>query len=129
MKKILALFLCLSFIVMVALPGRADDKEDICTAVEKGDVNKVKALLKKNPSLIKARYSHDQTLLHFAPTEAVASVLVKQGADIKAKTTENVMPIHSAAMNGKLDIVKFLLSKGIEVSTGGCEGETPLLEK
>ena len=45
----------------------------------------------------------------------MASFLLEQGSDINKANIYNSTPLHHAVMNGKLEIVMFLLSKGAEI--------------
>lgn len=60
--------------------------------------------------------------------EAIALWLMEQGADVNAvaKNDMRIAPIHAAAANGNLNILKALLAKGANVNARQQGGFTPL---
>jgi uncharacterized protein with HEPN domain len=80
-----------------------------------------------------ANYSSDTgyTLLHCATQSAgnaeVIKVLISMGADVNAKTKENITPLHNAAVCGYLDAINVLLSHNANIEAKEEYGHTPLL--
>ena len=56
----------------------------------------------------------------------VPELLLERGADIHAKTDSGFMPLHTAADEGRKEIVVLLLARGAEVNARNKDGETPL---
>jgi ankyrin repeat protein len=113
-----------------ASPAQA--RPAIFNAVQKGDVARVKAMLRKDPKLIKVRFGEGRfTPLHWAARYGrvkVAALLIAKGADLSAKTGEGEgwTPLHYAAAEGGPGVVRLLLDKGAKVGARGTEGQTPL---
>ena len=92
-----------------------------------GDVDKVRALIAKDPSLVRAFSAHKahyiRTGLHVAATAGhvgVVRLLVEQGADPNAcEAGDNTYPLHWAAANGNVEIVRALLDAGGDVHGTG----------
>jgi ankyrin repeat protein len=57
---------------------------------------------------------------------AIAKTLLACGADVSARQTDNFSPLHGAAQNGQLEMVKLLLAHGAELNAKGG-GRTPLV--
>jgi ankyrin repeat protein len=57
---------------------------------------------------------------------AVLDMLLKAGADVRARGSQNRTPLHSAAIQGDLAIVDALLAAGAEVDARSEGGYTPL---
>lgn len=58
----------------------------------------------------------------------VTQALVAHGADVNARCGSNdVTPLHNAAVDGSVETVKFLISKGADVNARDRNGDTPLL--
>ncbi len=58
--------------------------------------------------------------------QRVLALLLQKGADINAKDKFGDTLLHIAVMNGKGQLVKFLLDKGADASLANTEGRTPL---
>jgi ankyrin repeat protein len=104
----------------------------IYNAVQRGDVARVKAILRRNPGAIRLRFGEGQfTPLHWAVRYGrvkVAALLIAKGADLTAKTGEGEgwTPLHYAAAEGGPGVVRLLLAKGAKVNARGTAGQTPL---
>jgi ankyrin repeat protein len=53
-------------------------------------------------------------------------LLLEHGADVNIRTLGNSTPLHKAAENGKVEIVRMLLEHGANVGAEDEEGKTPL---
>lgn len=91
----------------------------IHNAVTMGDLQRVKDLLDKNPSLVNSMSDSGGTgltPLHMAASSDrvdVASLLLARGADIDARWYLNGMtPLALALHSGKIDVAKLLITKG-----------------
>jgi ankyrin repeat protein len=51
---------------------------------------------------------------------------VEQQAEVDAKDTDGWTPLHSAAANGHLDVVEFLVERQAEVNAKNKDRATPL---
>lgn len=68
------------------------------------------------------------TALHYAPNEQIATILLEAGADPDAVTSTQTAPIHLAAYNSRIGVVKVLLEKGAKPSLPDGSGRTALHE-
>ena len=116
------------------LLNQADVTIDIFLACVLGDIAQVVTALKSNPSLAKARTSHDHVLepdltaLHLAAQFGhtnIAKLLLEQGADINAKApaVNNMTPLHLAVWRGRKKELESLL----EISQSPSPGALRLL--
>ncbi len=99
-------------------------------AAEGGDLNKLKALVQKDPNLIQAREWGSLTLLHLAvlhnQKETVVFLLDK-GATVEVKSSLGITPLHEAAQNGNKEIMEMLLAHGAGINAVDDKGWTPLV--
>jgi len=99
-------------------------------AAEGGDLDTLKTLLQKDPSLIQAKEWGSLTLLHLAvlhnQKETVAFLLDK-GAEVNAKSSLDITPLHEAAQNGNKRIVEMLFAHGASINAVDGKGWTPLI--
>lgn len=98
---------------------------DICTAAMLGDVERVKELLKQDPSLAHAKGSHEYPVLYHACLSGNIRIpqllLMYGGADGKE------FALHAAVLSGNADMVNWLLANGIQdVNMPNYENKTPL---
>jgi len=107
-----------------------DSKVAIHKAAKKGELNRVKSILAKNPELVNAKGNDGWTCLHWAALENhkdVVEFLVINGAEVNAKGNWDWTPLHVAARKGHKEIVKFLISNGADVNAKeGIDGDTAL---
>jgi ankyrin repeat protein len=99
-------------------------------AAQKGDLEPLKTMIKQNPSLVLSKNENDMTLLHGAATlglKNMAELLIAKGADVNAKTDPGAWtPLHWAAGNGHVDVVKVMLAGKAKVDAKNSFGSTPL---
>ncbi len=100
MTKRIAFFVLMLWIVTLALPvGAGDPADDLDWAIMKGQLEEVKKILGEHPELADAPFAH----------------------------RPNWRPIQWAAVSSKnVDIVKYLLSLGVNVDGRNKDGETAL---
>lgn len=98
-----------------------------------GDLDKVKALLKDNPDLIKAKGDNGDTLLHYAAVYSmnsdIAKFLIANNADVNATDNSGLTPLHFAAgANGtpSKNVVEFLLANKADVNAKANDGTTAM---
>jgi cytohesin len=98
-------------------------------AAEGGDLNTLKTLLQKDPSLLQAKEWGSLTLLHLAVLhnhKETVEYLLGRGADVEAKSSTSITPLHEAAQNGNKEIVELLLAHGARINAVDDQGWTPL---
>lgn len=101
---------------------------DICTAAMLGRQDTVAAMLAETPDLIRATGAHHIPLLYYpaiSGNQAIAEMLVEQGADVNAGAGSNTA-LHGAAGFGQIEMVRWLLDQGADFAAFDHEGKTPL---
>jgi len=99
----------------------------ICGAAADGDVKKVEAYLKANPTAVHER-DHEYTPLHWAALHnrlEVVNLLLANGADVNASPDTGHTPLHAGYSNAR--IVRALLANQANPNAKTKEGKTPLL--
>uniref|UniRef100_A0A0G4HEK7 Uncharacterized protein n=1 Tax=Chromera velia CCMP2878 TaxID=1169474 RepID=A0A0G4HEK7_9ALVE len=105
-------------------------EEDILEASKRGNIPRIKALLKNDISP-NIRDEHGNTPLFWAAYRGrkdVVKVLIRGGAWINLSNREKRTPLHAAVFEGHMDIVKMLLRRGATVEAVNMKGESPLHE-
>ena len=105
--------------------------DDINDAVAKGDVNRVAMLIKASPELVNAKGVEDWVPLHYAVIAdknqyELVQLLLKNGADVNAKTKYGDTPLSRAAHRHEIDVARLLLRNKAEVDARDDDGWTPL---
>jgi formylglycine-generating enzyme required for sulfatase activity len=116
-------------IVVAWLVGTVGWTAPIHDAASKGDVSKVKALLKAKQGLVNAADKDGATPLHYAAgadQKAVVEVLIDNKADINTRKRDGVTALQVAAALGYKDIVELLLANGADASVKDKKGRTAL---
>jgi ankyrin repeat protein len=120
------------------LRSKGADEPDIFFAVAIGDVDRVKQLLAKDPTLVKTHdVDHDvitgggSTPLHVAAycgQVEVGKLLVENGADVHDRGGwGNTEALEKACWTGHLEMVEFLIDKGAKIDgTDNVYAHTPL---
>lgn len=102
----------------------------IVKLVEKGDLEAVVKMVKKDKSLLNAKNERDRPLIHIASAKGhleIVKFLVKNGADVnQTEKVHDRRPIHFASQRGHLDVVKFLLKNGADLNAREKDNETAL---
>ena len=65
-----------------------------------------------------------RTLLHLAPNGVVAERLIAKGADVHAKDSFGMTPLHTAVKEGRSDVVEVLIARGADVNAKSHRGQT-----
>lgn len=103
---------------------------EIQAAAGKGELQAVKALVAKDPALVKDADADGRTALHHACFEGKADVVVfllEQGAEINRKDTKySLTPLHMAAWKGQAEVIRILLDRGADLNAREVDNETPL---
>jgi ankyrin len=98
-------------------------------AARKGDAQAVRALLQQKTIDVSAAAIDGTTALHWAVQRddaAMASMLVRAGANAQAPNRYGVRPLWIAASNGNPEVVKLLLEAGADANTS-VAGETAVM--
>src|SRR5437879_1315079 len=103
--------------VAVALSALAWSSVAFCgeihDAVDKGEVEMVKALIEKNLEFVNSKGKSDWMPLHYAAyngSKEIAELLLTHKAEVDAKNEDSRTPLHVAALNGHMEVVKLFLS-------------------
>jgi ankyrin repeat protein/acetyl esterase/lipase len=105
--------------------------EEIHIAAAAGDLNKVRALLEADPTLLESKDNLGFTPLHsacLAKQAAVAKFLLDKGANVNARDYFDLTPLHRASYDTgqHVGLIQLLLDKGADVNAQGGNGNTPL---
>jgi len=104
---------------------------DVFAAAALGDGDRLAALLAAEPESVSAYSPDGFTALHLAAffdRPDCAALLVERGADVAAvaRNSMQVMPLHSAAAVGSVEVVRLLLHHGAPADATQEGGYTPL---
>jgi ankyrin repeat protein len=67
-----------------------------------------------------------RTLLHLAPNWKVAERLINEGAEVDAKDSFGMTPLHTAVIANRRDVAEVLVARGAEINAESRRGQTPL---
>src|ERR1035441_9615733 len=91
------------------------DYKAVDAAAEGGNLETLKSILARDPTLLQSKDWGDLTPLHLAVLhnhQDVVEYLLAQGADVNAKTSTGITALHEAAQNGNKEITELLLEIG-----------------
>ncbi len=94
-----------------------------------GDLEKAKALLNANPSLVSATDSTGSTPLHLVVARGykdLVELLLAGKADVNAKDASGDTPLHLAAKSGQRNVAEMLLAGKARVDAVNNAGKAPL---
>jgi ankyrin repeat protein len=99
-------------------------------AVNRGEVNTVKAMLKQQ-KMVNERDARGNTPLSAAARAGslpLVELLLTNGAQVDSRNNDGLRPLHAAVMGGYLEVAKLLLDHGADVNAqDDYRGRTPLL--
>ncbi|GMT04973.1 hypothetical protein PENTCL1PPCAC_27147, partial [Pristionchus entomophagus] len=96
-----------------------DPREQFLTAAEEGQTDTLRLMLGINPDYVNAVDKDNYTPLHRAAYNdhvETVKLLLQNGANPEARTSEGWTVLHSASAWGNLEVVGVLLSHGIDVN-------------
>jgi hypothetical protein len=103
--------------------------QDMYQAIVGGNLEKVRALLKDNPTLVYSTDEIGDTPLHWAAefgAESIAAFLVSEKADVNASDSLGYTPLHWTVQTGHTDIARLLLASKANVNVNDRNGWTAL---
>jgi len=103
--------------------------DEIHEAALKGDIAKVKMLLKKDPGLLNSEGSNKKKPIHWAAQgghKELVEFLLNQGAPVDTLNIVNETPLHYAADFGHKAAAELLLARGADIDAIARERYTPL---
>lgn len=113
------------------MPSREDNNVNASAveAIHSGNLETLKQLLDKNPSLIKTTIDGQRTLLHvatdwpghFPNNAATVALLIKYGAEVNAPFVgqHSETPLHWAASSDDAAVINVLLDNGADIEAPG----------
>jgi len=104
---------------------------EIHEAASSDNLERVKALLNENPTLVLSRDTNGMTALHRAVSQGhkeMVKLLLARKADVNANTNDDGggTALHMAVGGGSKDIAALLLADKADVNAGDKKGHTPL---
>ncbi|XP_053980875.1 ankyrin repeat domain-containing protein 49-like [Hylaeus anthracinus] len=115
--------------VEVERNAKEPDENEILCAAEKGDLEKIKILLIKNPCLLQCMDKDGYTPLHracYGNHIEVVEYLLRAGAKIDAKTMDEWQPLHSACCWNNVESAALLIANGANINAKSKGDQTPL---
>ncbi len=125
------------------LEGEAAEKvfRKLEPAIEAGNIDRIRSLMKKNPGIINARDINGCTLVHKAIKEGerneqeVVKLFISKGADVNTKDLDGQTPLHYCAKGTPYygssiemgALAELLIEKGADINARDNEGRTPLI--
>ena len=114
----------------IILPPAAPQPQDILSAVKNSDLDLVRALLKQDPELIRAKDEYKNSLLRVALLKndfSMARFLIESGIDLNyAREDIGGSEIFGAIDVGSFEITKLISEKGADIQSIRRGGNTPL---
>jgi ankyrin repeat protein len=105
------------------------DYKAVDAAAEGGNLEALKTILTRDPTLLQSKEWGDLTPLHLAVLhnhKDMVEYLLAQGANVNAKTSTGITPLHEAAQNGNKEITQLLLEHAANVNAVDNQGWTAM---
>lgn len=109
-----------------------DANKEIIKAAKSGNLEKMKALLGMDATLVHARDADGSTPLHCATWKGhrtVVEYLLASGADVNAQNNNEhwgTTPLHAAAHANQAEIARMLIAGGADVNAIDMNGQSVL---
>lgn len=108
----------------------AESTAPLVDAARVGDWSTVRSLVSESRNAVHSADADGTTALHWAiraNESEVAQLLIRAGADVKAKNRLGITPLYLAAMNGNGAVLRALLDAGANANQVEDTGETILM--
>lgn len=127
--QVVSLIACLALGGLVAQPYAQDPGQELMSAVQQGDLAKVKELIAAGAD-VNARRKDGGTALMYAlgtgRTE-IARALIAAGADVNARDQKGATALIVVSAQGRTDMVRALIAAGADVNARNAAGHTALM--
>jgi len=124
--KNLRLFILSVFILNGSTAARC---QDIFDALEKNNIEQVKAIIEANHQLLMAKDETGDTPLHYAAQQKQPEMvlyLLGKGADVNAKDVNLRTPLHSSTIAGSKECTAILIERGADTKAADFREQMPL---
>jgi outer membrane protein TolC len=112
-------------------PETVAQRADVFAAIDRGDLERIKEMTGRDPSLLTFKGKEEWTPLHYAAFRGslpITRYLIEKGADVNVKGVNSITPIYVATARGHIEVVRFLLEKKADPNIPGDSGRrTPLI--
>ncbi|KAK0057167.1 ankyrin-1 [Biomphalaria pfeifferi] len=106
--------------------AKKDNESLFHITVKNGCIKSLDFLVKAGVNIYETN-SESSTALHFLPRKDIASLLINLGLDVNQKDKFGRSPLHIAAEQQNLDMIRFLCTNGADIDKQDMSGETILI--
>jgi ankyrin repeat protein len=120
---------CAAAAALVTARPAADDRSDLSLAIRQGNLAAVRAIVEKNPALVKSGDDAGFTPLHIAATAGrvdIIEYLLERGADLEARTAGGQTPLFQTVPLASEQAFERLLGKGANLNARDSRGQNIL---
>ena len=124
--KTFRLFILSVFILFGSTAARC---QDIFDAIEKINIEKVKALVEADPQVLTITDENRDTPLHHAARQKQPEMvlyLISKGAEVNSRNTNLRTPLHLSVNAGSIECTGILIEKGADVKVTDFREQMPL---
>jgi ankyrin repeat protein len=114
---------------LVTAHSPVDDRAELSLAIRQGHLAAVRAIVEKNPALVKSGDDSGFTPLHIAATAGhvdIVAYLLERGADLEARTAGGQTPVFQTVPLASQQAFTYLLTKGANLNARDNQGKTIL---